>query len=110
TRVAGTAGSFDLHRVFLADPGTRYRATSEGRAELEGRPVHVIHMEPLVETPYREARVWIDAEELHIRKLEVEEESESLRTVELTSIRLNPTMEADRFAFVPPPGVQVITR
>ncbi|MEX0856013.1 MAG: outer membrane lipoprotein carrier protein LolA [Gemmatimonadota bacterium] len=111
TRMAGIDGSFDLHREFLSDPGERYAATHEGMEEVDGRAVHVLHLTPQVPTQYRDARVWIDAEEFLIRKLVIEEaETESIRTIQLSGIRLNPVLPADRFAFVPPPGVQVITR
>jgi outer membrane lipoprotein-sorting protein len=110
TRIAGADGHFDLHREFLSDPGERYEASLEGRGEVDGRESYILNLTPRVPSPYRNARVWIDTSEYLIRKLVILEDSESIRTVELSSIRLNPSLSEDHFRFDPPPGVQVITR
>ena len=100
----------DLHREFLSEPGRRYSATLEGREIVDGRECHVLSLTPQVASPYRRARVWIDASDFLIRRLVIVEESESVRTLDLSNIRLNPSLDAARFRFDPPPGVQVIAR
>lgn len=108
--LAGSEGRFDLHREFLSDPGERYLATLEGRDRIDGRDVYLLSLRPRVRSPYLQARIWIGVEDALIRRIEILEESESIRTLELTNIRLDPVIAADRFRFDPPPGVQVITR
>jgi len=110
TRLAGTDGRFDLHREFLSDPGERYAAELEGEDTVDGLDAWVLSLTPRVPSPYLHARVWIDKDQYLIRRLEIREESESIRTVELSGIRLDPVLPADRFQFVAPAGVQVITR
>jgi len=110
TRIAGAEGRFDLHHEFLSDPGERYAAELEGDDTVGGLEAWVLSLTPRVPSPYLHARVWIDKEQYLIRKLVIREESESIRTVELSGIRLNPVLSAERFQFVAPAGVQVITR
>jgi outer membrane lipoprotein carrier protein len=110
TRLAGSEGRFDLHREFLSDPGERYDATYLGAEQAGGRSTYLIALRPNKPSPYRSARVWIDTADYLIRKIEIEElESENRRIVELTNIRLDPNLAADRFQFDPPAGVQVIS-
>lgn len=105
-----SGGRYDLHREFLEDPGERYDATYEGTEVIDGRETHVLILLPREPSPYLEARIWLDAETDLIRRLELLEESESIRTVDLTNTRLDPALAPDRFEFDPPPGIQVITR
>ncbi len=110
TPLAGSQGRFDLHREFLSDPGERYSATLEGRGQIDGLDMYLLSLRPRVRSPYLHARVWIGVEDDLIRRLEILEESESIRTLELTNITLDPDLSADRFRFDPPQDVQVITR
>lgn len=103
-------GQFDLHREFLSDPGQRYRPTLEGREEVDGRQTHVLFLEPITASPFLRARIWIDVEDSMIRRLEITEDEGFVRTVDLSSIRLNPEIPADRFRFEPPASAQVIRR
>ena len=108
--LAGAEGRFDLHREFLSDPGERYAATLEGRDRIDGQDMYILSLRPLVRSPYVHARLWIGMDDALIRRLEILEDSESIRTLDLTNMRLNPTFAVSRFRFDPPPGVQVITR
>jgi outer membrane lipoprotein carrier protein len=110
TPIATSEGRFDLHREFLSDPGARYEATYEGREPIDGKDMYVLSLTPKVTSPYEHATLWIDPSTEIIRRLKILEESESIRTLDLTNTRLNPTLTADRFHFDPPPDVQVITR
>jgi outer membrane lipoprotein carrier protein len=110
SRLAASDGRFDLHREFLSDPGRRYGAELLGREAVDGRESHLLALQPLIPSPYVRARVWIDVESFLIRKLEILEESESVRTLEFLNIRLNPSIAPDRFRFLPGEGVQVIQR
>jgi outer membrane lipoprotein carrier protein len=110
SRLEAAAGRYDLHREFLSNPGQRYEARFDGREEFDGRSCYVLTLRPRAESPYRQATVWIDERDHLIRKLVIVEESESVRTLELTDIRLNPSPAEGWFRFDPPAGVQVITR
>jgi outer membrane lipoprotein-sorting protein len=109
-RAPGAQGRFDFHSEFLSEPGRRYRSTLEGREEVDGRTAHRILLEPREPSPYARVRVWVDAENHLVRRMEIHEEGETVRLLDFRNIRLNPELEADRFAFDPPPGVQVIRR
>jgi outer membrane lipoprotein-sorting protein len=106
--LGAAGGRFDLHQEFLGDPGRRYASTYEGMEDVSGRPAHVLALEPLVASPYLRARIWVDAEDHLIRRAEIVEDEGFTRTLELSAIRLNPEIPAERFEFELPPGVHVI--
>jgi len=106
----GGGGQFDLHRELLADPGERYVPTLQGEEEVDGRRTHVLALEPTGRSPFLRARVWVDASDHMVRKLEITEDEGFVRTVELSALELNPTIPPERFRFEPPSGVQVIRR
>lgn len=108
--LAETGGRFDLHREFLSDPGLRYAATLEGVEEVDGRSSHVLALEPRGESPFLRARIWVDRADAMIRKVEILEDEGFVRIVELSNLRLNPTISPERFRFEVPQGVQVIRR
>ena len=108
--LAGADGRFDLHREFLSEPGERYAATLEGGDEIDGQAMHILSLRPTVPSPYLHARLWIGAEDALVRRLVVLEDSESIRTLRLSNLRLDPALGGEWFRFEPPPGVQVITR
>jgi len=111
TRVASSGGRFDLHREFLTNPGVRYSPRLLRREVAGGRDCFVLELTPRTASPdYQRATVWVDASDYLIRKIEIQEVSENIRTVEFMAIRLNPTIPASRFQFDPPAGAQVITR
>jgi outer membrane lipoprotein carrier protein len=110
TPLESSEGRFDLHREFLSDPGERYEATFLRTERIDGRDTYVLRLLPRVPSPYLETTLWIDTGEYLIRRLEILEESESIRTLDLVGMRLNPQIPPERFRFEPPPGVQVITR
>lgn len=110
TPLAGADGRFDLHREFLSEPGERYAATLEGGDEIDGQAMHILSLRPMVPSPYLHARLWIGAQDDLVRRLVVLEESESIRTLRLSNLRLDPVLGAEWFRFEPSPGVQVITR
>ncbi len=106
----GSGGHFDLHRELLADPGERYVPTLEGEEAVDGRRTHVLALEPAGPSPFLRARVWVDASDHMLRKLQITEDEGFVRTVELSGIEVNPAIPPQRFQFEPPSGVQVIRR
>jgi outer membrane lipoprotein carrier protein len=107
-RLEGTQGRFDFHREFLADPGEKYTPTYEGRETLAGREAHVISLVPRGPSTYRMATVWIDDSDSLIRRVRIEEENGSVRTVDLRALELDPRLEPGLFRFTPPEGVRVV--
>lgn len=107
---SGGQGGFDFHREFLSDPGTRYIPAYLRHEATDGAATHVIRLVPRQPSAYREARVWIDEGTWFIRRTEIEEENGNLREVRLTGLEPNPQLGTEAFRFMPPVGVQVITR
>lgn len=103
-------GGMDFHREFLEAPGEKYDLEYLGEETLEGQRTFVISALPRQATGFQSARLWLDAERSLILRARIEMENESVRTVTLSGIRLDPPPEAGRFEFTPPPGVQVIRR
>jgi outer membrane lipoprotein-sorting protein len=107
-----TAGSrgFDFHREFLENPATKYEATYEGREVLGGSDAHRIRLVPRTPVPYAAAVIWIDVADSTLRRVRVEEENGSVRTVTLENLELNPEVDSSWFTFTPPPGAVIISR
>jgi outer membrane lipoprotein-sorting protein len=103
-------GGVDFHREFLEDPEEKYDLEFQGEEDVQGRRTYVISARPRSPVGFRAALIWLDAERSLILKARVEMENESVRTVTLSQIRLNPPPEAGRFVFTPPEGAQVIRR
>jgi outer membrane lipoprotein-sorting protein len=108
--LAGGTGGLDFHREFLAEPGVKYDATYQGRGTLGSIDVHEIGIVPRGAASYQRATVWISEESAMIRKVVLEEENGSVRTVELSALDVDPTVDPARFTFTPPPGAQVLER
>ncbi|TVP46897.1 MAG: outer membrane lipoprotein carrier protein LolA [Gemmatimonadales bacterium] len=107
----GTAeGRFDLHREFLSQPGERYAPTLEGEETIDGRRTHRMMLRPTGNSPFLRARIWVDASDSMIRKIEIVETEGFVRTVELTGLRVNPSLPDARFIFEVPTGVRVVSR
>lgn len=110
TSMAASEGRFDLHREFLSEPGERYAPTLEGREAVGGIETHRIALEPLRPSPYLRARIWVGTGDPLIHRVEITEDDGLVRILDLSDMRLNPDIPADRFRFDPPDGVQVIVR
>lgn len=108
--MADAPGGFDFHREFLDRPAEKYRATYEGTERVAGRETHRIRLVPRARGSYRAAVVWIDAQDRLLRQVRVEEENESVRTVTLSAVSLEPSIPQGWFTFTPPPGAQIISR
>lgn len=108
--VARAPGGFDLHREFLERPAEKYTMTYVGTEEVEGHPAHHIMLVPRKSTSYVAAEVWIDRDDHLLRKVKVEEENESIRTLLLSDVTLDADVPDAWFTFTPPPGAQIIAR
>jgi outer membrane lipoprotein carrier protein len=108
TTLARSGARVDLHREFLSDPGERYDSFLEGVEQMDGRGAWVISLRPVSSSPYRSARVWIDQGDYLIRRIMIEQDSDYIRTLDLSNLRANPSLPPDWFRYTPPRGVQVI--
>lgn len=108
--LAGGPGGIDFYREFLDAPRGKYEAALEARETVDGRSTQRVALTPLRRTTYKSARVWIDAADSVLRKVEITEENGSVRTIVLRAVDLKPTLPADAFRFTPPAGAQVIAR
>lgn len=97
----------DLQREFLSDATRRFEVTLDGTETVSGRPTHALTLVPLGSSPYRRVRVWVDTGDFLVRRFEITEQNESVRTLEFSNLRPNVQLSDDLFRFEPPPGVQI---
>jgi len=110
TSMARTPEAATLGGQFLVDPEQRYVATYVKRDEIAGRPAHLISLVPKFDAPYTLVRVWIDERDHLVRRFEIHEENDTVRTITLTDVQAGVDLPADLFTFTPPAGVEVFTR
>lgn len=101
------AGMVDLQGRIFDEASEGYDAELEGREDVDGHETLRIHLTPRGESPYRHVRVWVDAESYLVRKFEIMERNETLRTVVLRDLRPNRPIADETFSFTPPAGVDV---
>jgi chaperone LolA len=110
TAIDRSSTSATLGQQFLVDPSERYVATYVKQENVGDRPAHLLALVPKFDAPYTLVRVWIDAEDFLVRKFEVHEENETVRTLTLRNVQADIDLADDLFSFIPPPGVEVYTR
>lgn len=110
TAIDQTAEGATLGGQFLVSPTERYVATYVQRDVVGHRPAYLLSLVPKFEAPYTLVRVWIDAQDHLVRKFEIHEENETVRTITLSNVEAGIDLPEDLFRFTPPPGVEVFTR
>ncbi|UCC47801.1 MAG: outer membrane lipoprotein carrier protein LolA [Gemmatimonadota bacterium] len=110
TAIDQTAEGATLGGQFLVSPTERYVATYVQRDVVNHRAAFLLSLVPRFEVPYTLVRVWIDAEDYLVRKFEIREENETVRTITLSNVEAGIDLPQDLFRFSPPPGVEVFTR
>lgn len=108
--VADSPGREDFFREFLEDPGTKYEAEEGAIEAVYGRDCRVVTLTPLAGASYRRARVWIDTGNHVIRRVELHEQSENVRTLTLSNVDLASTPDPALFVFEVPEGARVMGR
>ena len=108
--IAGGSRGFDFHREFLDDPATKYETTYETREAVGLHDTHRIRLVPRAAASYVAAVIWVDAGSPVLRRVRIEDENGSVRTITLENVELDPDVDADWFTFTPPPGAVVISR
>jgi outer membrane lipoprotein carrier protein len=110
TAIDQTSEGATLGGQFLVSPTERYVATYVQRDVVGQRPAYLLSLVPKFEAPYTLVRVWIDAQDHLVRKFEIHEENETVRTITLSNVEAGIDLPEDLFRFTPPPGVEVFTR
>ncbi|MFQ5689766.1 MAG: outer-membrane lipoprotein carrier protein LolA [Gemmatimonadota bacterium] len=101
------AGTADVLAGILAAARTRYTGRWTGREEVKGTLTDVVRLEPKERSPYRLVRVWIAVRDHLVRKFEIRQENETVRTVTLWNLEPRAAISDSIFRFVPPEGTEV---
>lgn len=107
TSISEGGESVDLQSQFLSNPNQRFVATLVGEESVGGQQTHVLTLVPRGASAYRILKVWIDKDDYLVRRFEMTEENNSVRTVEMRNIRTNHALPDNLFTFTPPAGAQV---
>lgn len=111
TPIASTAGyGLNLLGWLLDRPAERYDSRYLGAETVDGTPVAVVGLTPVVEgLPFTSAKLWLADSDALPRRVEVTEPSGNRRTLTLSRVRTNATLPAGTFVFTPPDGVKIVT-
>jgi len=101
------AGMVDLQGRIFDEADTGYVAVLQGTEEVKGHATWRIALTPTGESPYRRVRVWVDEDSFLVRRFEILEENETVRTVILDELRPNDSIADSVFEFVPPESADV---
>jgi outer membrane lipoprotein carrier protein len=101
------AGMVDLQGRIFEEADSGYDAVLQGTEEVKGHPTWRISMTPTGESPYRTVRVWVDKGSFLVRRFEIVEENETVRTVILDELKPDHAIADSVFKFVPPEGTDV---
>lgn len=101
------AGMVDLQGRIFDEAAAGYDAELEGRETIDGHETVRIFLTPRGESPYRHVRVWVDADSYLVRKFEIMERNETLRTVVLRDLQPDRAIPDATFSFTPPAGADV---
>jgi chaperone LolA len=107
TSIASGGESVDLQQQFLSNPNQRFVATLAGEESVGGQASYVLTLVPRGASPYRILKVWVDKDDYLVRRFEMTEENNSVRTVEMRNIRTNHALPDALFTFTPPADAQV---
>jgi len=101
------AGMVDLQGRIFEEADTAYYAVLQGSEDVKGHATWRIALTPTGESPYRRVRVWVDEASFLVRRFEILEENETVRTVILDELRPNDSIADSVFEFVPPESADV---
>lgn len=105
----GADEGFDLYRTFLHRPEERFEVTYHGRELVDGSEAHRLGLEPFESSGFARAVVWIDDATSMLVRVQVFDASNTVRTVDLSNMRIDPPLEPGTFSFTPPAGARVIS-
>jgi len=101
------SGMVDLQGRIFDEAHERYAAEDGGIEDVAGVPSRLIVLTPKGESAYRLVRVWVGIQSSLVRKFEITERNETLRTVVLRDLEPNATIPDSVFRFTPPADVDV---
>jgi len=101
------AGMVDLQGRIFDEAASGYDAVFEQGEMIDGHATRLIRLTPTGESPYRRVRIWIDASTFLVRKFEILETNETLRTVVLRDLKPNQPIPDEVFRFTPPADADV---
>ena len=79
------------------------------REKFRGQTVVVLKLTPKDDkSSMKSLKLWIDEEEWLLRKAEIVDVNNNVRIYTVLDIRLDTTLSDSTFAFVAPPGVEVV--
>lgn len=107
--VAQQRGGHDFHREFLEDPETKYDVSYEGTDTVAGRATHRLKLVPRSRASYTAATLWIDEGRPALRRLRIEEENGTVRTITLSNIDFTSDPDGAWFTFTPPEGALIVS-
>lgn len=95
-------------RVMVNIP-ENYAASLLDPETVQHRELAVLKLVPRVpKTNIRWMKLWVDEEEMLMRKVQVMDRSENLMTYTLNDIKVNTNLSDSQFQFTPPPNTEVI--
>jgi outer membrane lipoprotein-sorting protein len=103
------SGTADLLARILSEARTSYSSSYDGRESVDGVDAHVVTLTPLGRSPYSLVRVWIAPGDQLVRKFQIVEVNESIRTVTLSNLEPNAALSDSLFRFTVPPGADVFS-
>ncbi len=103
------SGTADLLARILSEARTAYTARYDGRESVDGDDVHVVSLTPRGRSSYRLVRVWIGSADRLVRRFQIVEVNESIRTVTLSNLEPNVTLPDSLFQFTVPAGADVFS-
>ncbi|HKK27294.1 MAG TPA: outer membrane lipoprotein carrier protein LolA [Gemmatimonadota bacterium] len=106
----GTAMA-DLEGRIFRQARTGFDATLAGREKVAGVATCRVDLvpQPGAETTYRKVRVWVGTRDFLVRRFEITEENETVRTVTLSDLRPDAAIPDSLFTFHAPAGVDVFS-
>lgn len=107
TTLAEAGSTVDLQQEFLSDTDRRFSVTHEGVETVGGRPADRLRLIPREPSQYLRVTIWVDREDSMVRRFEMVEQNESVRTLELSNLRPNVSLPDELFRFTPPAGAEV---
>ena len=108
TSAERSAGGEDFHREFLEEPELKFDVSYEAEDDVADVPTHRLRLIPKGPATYRAAVIWIDRGEPALRRVRIEEENGSVRTITLTNIEFGASPGDGWFTFTPPDGALVL--
>ena len=101
-------GTIDILGRLLSQARTRYHAVDAGVEAIDGTETRLVALTPRqLPARYVEVHLWIGVADRYVRRFRIREENETVRTVTLTRLEPQASIDPSVFAFTPPSGVPV---